>query len=147
MSQSNTIATVKETSRALDAALSRVGDRWSLLVIDALQEGSRRFGELTGSIPGIAPNILSGRLKRLEEEGLLVSRSYQERPPRVAYELTTGGRELASALRLLAAWGGRHHPDGEAPRHDLCGTPLEVRWHCPTCDREVDEHGDDLYFA
>ncbi len=131
---------------ALDAALSRVGDRWSLLVIDALQNGSRRFGELSGSIPGIAPNILSGRLKKLEDEGVVVSRSYQQRPPRAAYELTAQGRELASALRLLAVWGGRHSGEVEPARHLTCGTALEARWHCPTCDRAVDDPGSDDLF-
>jgi len=123
----------------LDAALARVGDRWILLLIDALQSGARRFGELQASVPGIAPNILSSRLKRLEEEGIVLARHYQERPPRLAYQLTEPGRELASALRMLAAWGARHSPEADPPRHDLCGTALEARWHCPTCDRTLGE--------
>ncbi|MGH9895075.1 MAG: winged helix-turn-helix transcriptional regulator, partial [bacterium] len=86
-----------------------------------------------------APNILSSRLKRLEEEGIVLARHYQERPPRLRYQLTEPGRELASALRLLTAWGARHSPEADPPRHDLCGTPLEARWHCPTCDRTLDE--------
>lgn len=132
----------------LDAALARVGDRWMLLLIDALQTGARRFGELQESVPGIAPNILSSRLKRLEEEGIVLSRHYQERPPRLAYQLTEPGRELASALRLLTAWGARHSPDADAPRHDLCGTALEARWHCPTCDRTLtdDDPGSELRY-
>ena len=127
-------------SDPLDAALARVGDRWTLLLIDALQSGPRRFGELQESVPGIAPNILSSRLKRLDEDGIVLARHYQERPPRLTYQLTEPGRELASALRLLAAWGARHSPEADAPRHDLCGTALEARWHCPTCDRTL---GDD----
>lgn len=124
----------------LDAALARVGDRWTLLLIDSLQEGPRRFGELMASVPGIAPNILSSRLRHLEEEGIVVGRSYQDRPPRAAYQLTAPGRDLASALRLLTAWGARHSPDADPPRHDLCGTALETRWHCPTCDRTLVGH-------
>ena len=77
----------------------------------------------------------------LDEEGIIVARHYQERPPRLAYQLTEPGRELASALRLLTAWGARHSPDADVPRHDLCGTALEARWHCPTCDRTLE--GDD----
>ena len=128
-------------SDPLDAALARVGDRWTLLVIDALQAGPRRFGELADSVPGIAPNILSSRLKRLDEEGIVLSRRYQDRPPRLSYQLTEPGKELASALRLLAAWGARHSPEADAPRHDLCGTALEARWHCPTCDRTLEGDG------
>jgi DNA-binding HxlR family transcriptional regulator len=112
------------------------------LVIDSLQAGPRRFGELTEAVPGIAPNILSSRLRRLEEEGIVLARHYQDRPPRAAYQLTEPGRELASALRLLTAWGARHSPEADPPRHDLCGTPLEARWHCPTCDRTLEEGED-----
>jgi DNA-binding HxlR family transcriptional regulator len=120
-------------------ALMRVGDRWTLLVVQALLAGPRRFNELLEDIPGIAANILSQRLKRLEHEALVVSRPYSERPPRAAYELTADGKELAGALRLLAQWGTRHALPAEAPRHQACGTPLEARWYCPTCDHLVED--------
>lgn len=119
----------------LAEALARVGDRWTLLVVEALLAGRSRFSELLGQIPGIAANILSERLKRLERDGLLVARPYSQRPPRAWYELTAAGRELAGALRLLAQWGARQTGQVEAPRHTACGTPLEARWYCPTCDR------------
>jgi DNA-binding HxlR family transcriptional regulator len=122
----------------LESALERVGDRWSFLVVEALLEGSRRFGELSESVPGIAPNILADRLRRLERDGVLVGRPYQDRPPRLEYELTADGRELAGALRLLASWGSRHAGAGEPIRHELCGTALEARWYCPTCARSID---------
>jgi len=120
-------------SSPLAAALVRVGDRWTLLVVQALLAGPRRFNELLEEIPGIAPNILSERLKRLERDALLVSRPYIERPPRAAYQLTAEGMELAGALRLLAA---------EAPVHPACGTPVEPRWYCPTCDRLVEDESE-----
>ncbi|HEY7735793.1 MAG TPA: helix-turn-helix domain-containing protein [Candidatus Limnocylindrales bacterium] len=124
----------------LEAALDRVGDRWTLLVVDALLDGPRRFGELRESLPGIAPNILTDRLRRLEREAIVRARPYQERPPRLEYALTADGRDLASALRLLADWGARGEPgSGDALRHDTCGTPLEARWFCPTCSRTVDD--------
>jgi DNA-binding HxlR family transcriptional regulator len=117
---------------ALEAALDRVGDRWSLLVVDALLDGPRRFGELREALPGIAANILTDRLRRLERERILVAAPYSTRPPRMEYTLTGDGRDLASALRLLAAWGSRR-TGGEPLRHDRCGTPVEARWYCPTC--------------
>jgi DNA-binding HxlR family transcriptional regulator len=120
-------------------ALARVGDRWTLLVVGALIEGPRRFGDLQEAVPGIAPNILSQRLRHLEREALVVARPYSERPPRMVYELSAAGRELAGALRLLADWGARHSEAAEPARHGACGTPLEVRWYCPTCERTVDE--------
>ena len=124
-------------SSPLAEALARVGDRWTLLVVQALLGEPRRFNDLLEQIPGIAPNILSERLKRLERDALLVSRPYSERPPRFAYELTAEGRELGGALRLLSHWGARHAPHAEAPRHPECGTPVEARWYCPTCDQLV----------
>jgi DNA-binding HxlR family transcriptional regulator len=121
---------------ALEAALDRVGDRWSLLVVDALMDGPRRFGELRDVLPGIAPNILTDRLRRLERERILVASPYSTRPPRMEYALTGDGRDLASTLRLLAAWGSRR-TGGEPLRHDRCGTALEARWFCPTCGEAV----------
>ena len=125
-------AVVMTSPTALEAALERVGDRWSLLVVDALLEGPRRFGELREALPGIAPNILTDRLRRLERERILVSSPYSTRPPRMEYALTGDGRDLASALRLLADWGSRR-TGGEPLRHERCGTPIEARWFCPTC--------------
>src|SRR5690348_1369094 len=119
----------------LAEALARVGDRWTLLVVEALLAGPLRYSDLLGQLPGIAANILSERLKRLERDGLLVARPYSDRPPRAAYELTAEGQELAGALRLLAHWGARHADPAEAPRHPACGTLIEPRWYCPTCAR------------
>jgi DNA-binding HxlR family transcriptional regulator len=127
---------------ALADALTRVGDRWTLLIVEALLAGPRRFNELTGDLPGIAANVLSQRLKHLEHEGLLLARPYSQRPPRLEYELTGAGRELAGALRLLAQWGARAQGSGDLPRHAACGSPLEARWYCPTCARVVDDHDD-----
>jgi DNA-binding HxlR family transcriptional regulator len=122
----------------LEAALDRVGDRWSLLLVEALLDGARRFGDLGEALPGIAPNILTDRLRRLERAGILRSSPYQERPTRFTYELTADGRALASALRLLADWGARRSSDVEPLRHVACGTPLEARFFCPTCTTVVD---------
>ena len=122
----------------LEAALERVGDRWSLLIVEALLDGPRRFNELGEAVAGIAPNILTDRLRRLERERILVSTPYQERPPRMSYSLTAAGHDLASALRMLADWGSRTSPDSEPTRHGRCGTPLETRWFCPTCEIVVD---------
>jgi DNA-binding HxlR family transcriptional regulator len=123
----------------LEAALDRVGDRWSLLLVEALLDGSRRFGELRDVLPGIAPNILTDRLRRLEREGIVLARPYQDRPPRAEYTLTADGRDLAGALRLLADWGARRGDAPEPLRHELCGTPLDARWYCPTCTTAVGE--------
>ena len=132
------MAEPEHDSSPLAEALAKVGDRWTLLVVEALLAGPRRFNDLLGQIPGIAANILSDRLKRLEREALLVARPYSDRPPRAAYQLTAEGSELAGALRLLAHWGASHADPADAPRHPDCGTPVEARWYCPTCDALVD---------
>jgi DNA-binding HxlR family transcriptional regulator len=122
---------------ALGEALARVGDRWTLLVVEALLEGPRRFGDLQEAVGGIAPNILTQRLRHLEREALVVTRPYSERPPRFVYELTSAGEELAGALRLLADWGARHAESADPLRHSVCGTALEARWWCPSCELPV----------
>ena len=130
----------------LGEALSAVGDRWTLLIVEALLDGPRRFGDLEAAVEGIAPNILTERLRRLEREGLAVAHPYSDRPLRFVYELTEGGRELAGALRLLSQWGARHS-EAEPVRHASCGTALEARWYCPTCERTVDDPGEDVHYA
>jgi DNA-binding HxlR family transcriptional regulator len=128
---------------ALDAALQQVGDRWSLLLVESLLGGPRRFGELLDELDGLAPNILSNRLKALEAQGVLAARPYSTRPRRVAYVLTASGAELAGALRLLAQWGSVREAGDRAPLHHAsCGTPVQTRWWCPTCERTVGEEED-----
>jgi DNA-binding HxlR family transcriptional regulator len=146
--QATTISAVATPTSPLAAALDSVGDRWTLLLVEALLEGPRRFGDLEDELPGIASNVLSQRLRRLEGEGLVVAEPYTERPRRFMYELTAGGRELAGALRLMADWGARHREGAEPPRHAACGSPVEARWWCPTCEGPVElEDTADLHFA
>ena len=111
-------------------------------------DGARRFGDLQRDVPGIAPNVLTTRLRNLEARRIVVAQPYSDRPPRFVYELSSAGRELAGALRQLADWGARHAGGGEPPRHAVCGTPMEARWYCPTCERPVDEsEADELHYA
>jgi DNA-binding HxlR family transcriptional regulator len=137
-------------SDGLADAVERVGDRWTLLLIDQLLAGPRRFGELASSVAGIAPNVLTARLRQMETDGVVRSTPYSLRPLRVEYELTDAGRELAGALALLATWGRRQRsgpsrgaPHEHGPEHRACGTALEARLWCPTCATVVDEPGAD----
>ena len=137
-----------DADQALADALTTVGDRWTLQIVAALLERPLRFGELQEQVQGIAPNVLTQRLRSLERHALVIARPYSERPPRFVYELTTSGRELAGALRMIAGWGARHAGGGATPRHTLCGTAMEARWWCPTCERPVsDEEAEELHFA
>lgn len=137
-----------DAGSALADALATIGDRWTLLVIAALLDGPKRFGDLQSDVAGIAPNVLTQRLRQLERNALVLTRPYSERPPRFVYELSSAGQELAGALRLIAGWGARNADGATAPRHQVCGTPMEARWWCPTCERIVaDEANEELHFA
>ena len=135
-----------EGDSALGTALERIGDRWMLLIVDALMPGPRRFTELASDVAGIAPNILSERLRRLAAGGLVVARPYSRRPLRSVYELTATGAELAGVLRLLASWAANSADESAPLRHPACGTPMEARWYCPTCARIVSDEESELRY-
>jgi DNA-binding HxlR family transcriptional regulator len=105
----------------IGGALDVVGDRWTLLVMrDLLFYEKRRFADLLASPEGIASNILSDRLERLERCGLIERRRYQDRPPREEYHATERGQDLVPLLRELIRWGQRHVPGtGKQPPRPL----------------------------
>jgi DNA-binding HxlR family transcriptional regulator len=88
-------------------ALEVVGERWTLLIVRDVFLGLRRFDQLQESL-GIARNVLTDRLNRLVEEGILERVRYSERPERFEYRLTNKGRELNIALTALRQWGDKH---------------------------------------
>ncbi|MGY2047730.1 winged helix-turn-helix transcriptional regulator [Methylobacterium sp. JK268] len=93
-------------------SLERVGEWWSILILRDAFYGHTRFEQFQASL-GIAPNMLTRRLKALVEAGLLERRLYQERPPRHEYVLTEKGRDFRPVLWTLLAWGNRHlAPEG-----------------------------------
>lgn len=120
-------------------ALSLIGDRWTLQVVAGLLGGPQRFGELAEQLDGIAPNMLTTRLRQLERDGLVIATPYSQRPIRLAYALTDSGRELGDAIALLGAWGARQTGEVQGPVHNACGTTLEARLYCPTCERAADD--------
>ena len=93
-------------SDALEAALAQVGDRWTFLVLREAFFGTRRFTDLQSHL-GIARNLLTDRLRRLVEDGLLERRQYQERPVRHEYRLTDKGRDLYPTIVALKEWADR----------------------------------------
>ena len=93
-------------------SLERVGEWWSILILRDASFGLTRFDEFQESL-GIAPNILTRRLKALVEAGLLERRRYSERPPRDEYVLTQAGHDFRPVLWALLAWGNQHFaPEG-----------------------------------
>ena len=118
-------------------SLELVGDRWTLLLVRDLLRGARRFQDLQRSLTGIPPNILSDRLKLLEEHGLVTRQFYSEHPPRAEYALTDKGRELGVVVGALAAWGSRHVHRQTALVHTECDHPVEIKYFCPQCAGRV----------
>lgn len=88
--------------------LSRVGDKWTLLVIGVLGDERQRFTELSETIPGISRRMLTVTLRALERDGLVTRTVYAEVPPRVEYELTALGRSLQSVVLTLGDWVSEH---------------------------------------
>ena len=95
-------------------SLERVGEWWSILILRDAALGLTRFDQFQESL-GIAPNILTRRLKALVEAGLLERRRYSDKPPRDEYVLTEAGRDFRPVLWALLAWGNRHFaPEGKS---------------------------------
>ena len=109
------------------STLDLLGDKWTLLVIrDLLFRRKRRFGELLESPEGIPTNILSDRLRRLEEHGIVEKSLYSARPQRYEYRLTARGADLFPVLRAMAEWGLRHLPGTSAPPEEALRRAYEA---------------------
>lgn len=124
-------------------SLEVVGERWTLLLVRSVMLGVRRFDDLQAHT-GVTRSVLTTRLRRLVDEGVLECRPYQDRPPRHEYVLTEKGLGLWAVVEHLRQWGDEHYPEPEGPprvvvhrgcgghpdRHlmcDRCGVPLGVR--------------------
>lgn len=123
----------------LAGACELLGDRWSLPIVAVLLGGPLRYTEIQERLPGLAPNILTSRLRRLEQERLLLATQYSSRPLRFDYRLTPDGAALGRAIELLGAWGAAHTDPRAAPTHYECGSTLEMRWWCPACGLPVEQ--------
>lgn len=93
-----------EECRAVSDVLSRIGDKWTVLVVELLGDGPLRFSELRRMIGGISQKMLTATLRGLERDGFLTRTVYPTIPPRVDYELTDLGRELLTPVRALGLW-------------------------------------------
>ena len=89
--------------------LDLIGERWTILLLrDLLLHGPRRFQDFQASLPGVAPNTLSARLKAMEDRGLVSRVLYNERPPRLEYVLTAKGKSLGPIVKAMREWGSKH---------------------------------------
>jgi DNA-binding HxlR family transcriptional regulator len=125
---------VSHTPTTLDHTLHLVGDRWSILIIRAALRGVRRFDDFCDDL-GIARPVLTTRLKRLVDGGVMAKEQYQEHPPRFEYRLTAAGVALSPALVALIRWGEQQSADDAeiVLVHAPCDTELEQGFWCRTC--------------
>ncbi len=107
--------------RAVGDVLSRVGDKWSVLVVSRLGAGPLRFNELRRSIGGISQRMLTLTLRGLERDGLVTRTAFPTIPPRVDYALTSLGRDLVDPVTALGAWAIRNQPKIARAREQFDG--------------------------
>ena len=88
--------------------LDRIGDKWTVLVIGALEDGPLRFTEVRTRIGGVAPKVLTQTLRAMERDGLLTRTVHAQVPPRVDYELTALGTSLTAPIAMLTDWAESH---------------------------------------
>lgn len=122
--------------------LEVIGERWSLLVIRDVFLGIRRFDEMQEHL-GISRNVLSVRLSRLVDQGVLRRVQYSERPPRFEYRLTRRGVDLFPVLMAMMEFGDTHAPPPDGParlfRHKACDTAIDQRHlRCDRCGVDVE---------
>ena len=89
----------------VETTLTLIGDKWKVLILRDLMDGTKRFGELKKSIGTVSQKVLTAQLRDMEEKGLLTRKVYAEVPPRVEYTLTETGYSLKPVLDAMWAWG------------------------------------------
>lgn len=92
----------------VETAMILIGNKWKIFVLRELLGGTKRFGELQRSIPGISQKVLTQNLRAMEKDGLIVREVFAEVPPRVEYSLSELGDTLTPVISVLAQWGRQY---------------------------------------
>ena len=123
---------------SIAGALDVVGEKWSLLVVRELFLGVRRFSDIAANT-GAPRDILTARLRRLEELGVITRRAYSERPPRHEYMLTEAGKDLRPVIMTLKHWGDTYVAHDHQPPvlEHSCGATFEPRMACAACGEVI----------
>lgn len=132
------VKAVRPRECSIARTLELVGERWALLALREVFLGVRRFDAIQRNT-GAPRDVLSARLYKLLDAGILERRQYQERPTRFEYRLTDAGRDLLPVLLTLMDWGDKYLADGEPPltyRHS-CGAEFEPQLVCKACGEPV----------
>jgi DNA-binding HxlR family transcriptional regulator len=128
---------VPDQCRAISEILSRVGDKWSVLVVSQLGQGPKRFNELRRGLGSISQRMLTLTLRGLERDGLVTRTVFPTVPPRVDYTLTRLGRSLLQPVQELAAWARQNRSAIEKARHRFDEAAGKRPGHLPQADTEA----------
>lgn len=118
--------------------LNLIGDKWTLLILHAIQCDKHTYKQLQEALSGIPSNLLSNRLKELEKDGLIICSLYQDHPPRYQYQLSDRGYDLNNLYNVIALWGEKHL--NNCPKkvtHKACNHHVKVMYYCEHCDTYV----------
>lgn len=120
--------------------LNIIGDKWTLLIVHEIMLGDKSYNELLSKLTGIASNLLSGRLKSLEEDGIIKGELYQKHPPRYKYTLTEKGRDLKDVFNSIILWGSKHLDKCYKNLVDKkTGHKVEIKYYLPETKELLDK--------
>jgi DNA-binding HxlR family transcriptional regulator len=131
--------TIYDFNCSVARTLEHIGERWTMMILRDAFYGVRRFDDFRASL-GIARNILSKRLTKLVDAGIMRKELYEEHPPRYEYRLTEKGRDLVPILTSFLAWGDRWEADHPPVRltHTTCGNVMHAETVCSECGEAID---------
>jgi DNA-binding HxlR family transcriptional regulator len=134
------LTSLAEWNCSIARTLDVIGEWWTLLIVRDAFRGTHRFDDFQANL-GLARSVLTARLARLTESGVLERRAYSEHPPRYEYHLTDKGRALFPVIAALISWGDQWAPAPAGPPvelvHDSCGTVITPELTCPHCHGQV----------
>ena len=120
--------------------LNIIGDKWTLLIVHEIMLEDKSYNELLSKLTGIASNLLSGRLKSLEEDGIIKGELYQKHPPRYKYTLTEKGRDLEDVFNSIILWGSKHLDKCYKNLVDKkTGPKVEIKYYLPETKELLDK--------